>query len=140
MTTSTFPASAPAAGGFNFASSPGLFNSPAPGGFQLPGANQALAMAQGPPPSVGQALYGAFPALPAVSEPKVGISARPISKGVAAAGGMGSGAGALRNSPLLSLRSAGAMHRVGVQVRGQRLGEGLGQDLGLRAIISGWAM
>lgn len=84
-----------------------------PGSFGMPG-QAGAAPAQGPAPTVGSVPYGAFPALPTVSEPKVGISARPL-KGSGLGGGGGLGGG--RNSPLLSLRSTGAAPRFGVQVR-----------------------
>ncbi|KAG1657439.1 hypothetical protein FOA52_011719 [Chlamydomonas sp. UWO 241] len=122
-TASAFAPATTSAGGFGFASSPpqgGLFSQPGmqagafgtqPGAFGTqPG---ALSAPNGPAPTVGAAPYGAFPSLPAVSEPKVGISARPVR-----GSGLGGGAlGAGRQSPLLSLRATGATPRFGVQVR-----------------------
>ena len=114
------------AGAFGFATSaPSLFSSPTGalgGGFgatfqqqqqqqqqlQQQQQQQQLMLA-GPPPSVGQVPYGSFPVLPAVAEPKVGISARPTKAATpAGGGGMGMGAASIRGgSPLLSIRSTG---------------------------------
>ena len=117
---STNPAFAPAAssGAFGFSSSPGLFGTPqglpGAGTYTMPGMGALVpAAAQGPAPSVGQMPYGSFPVLPAVSEPKVGISARPIRS---VAGG-GNQTANIRGSPLLSIRSASATPKFGVQVR-----------------------
>ncbi|GAX81271.1 hypothetical protein CEUSTIGMA_g8703.t1 [Chlamydomonas eustigma] len=114
---STAPAASTTGGAFSFSLSPGgQFGTPGQA-FTMPGAlgtaagSNALVLAQqGPPPSVGQTPYGTFPSLPVVSEPKVGISARPLKNAI--------GGTSIRGSPLLSLRSTVATPKFGYQPRG----------------------
>jgi len=79
-----------------------------------PFGQQGAAQPQGQPPSVSQAPYGSFQALPAVPEPKVGISSRNATRTIASGG-----TSSARASPLLSLRNTATSTtpKLGVQVR-----------------------
>jgi hypothetical protein len=77
--------------------------------FSAPTAGAGAAAAQ--PANVTSAPYGALPSLPAVPEPRVGISARPARTTTT------TGAASMRASPLVSLRGtasgAAGAHRLG---------------------------